>query len=208
MKTNLGLVEHCKKALAERWGYVYGTYGKVLTMELFNQKLKQYPTNIEKYKDYILQHHINKRTTDCVGLIKSYIWWNGKDPVYSASTDLSANGMYEKAEIKDTNDCIPEIPGICVWRNGHIGVYIGNGQVIEAKGTLYGVIQSPLKGPGSNNWTHWLLCPYIQYEDVIPAYKAIIQKHVKLDAPELLWNLFDQHPYKNDLYRKLAKSYK
>ena len=57
MKTNLGLVEHCKKALAERWGYVYGTYGKVLTMELFNQKLKQYPTNIEKYKDYILQHY-------------------------------------------------------------------------------------------------------------------------------------------------------
>ena len=26
MYTNIGLVEHAKKALKESWGYVYGTY--------------------------------------------------------------------------------------------------------------------------------------------------------------------------------------
>jgi N-acetyl-anhydromuramyl-L-alanine amidase AmpD len=38
--------------------------------------------------------------------------------------------------------------------------------------------------------------------------KRTIQEHVKLDAPQILWDLFDKHPYKYDLYRKLADSYK
>ena len=28
---------------------------------------------------------------------------------------------------------MPDIPGIAVWHQGHIGVYIGNGYVIHAK---------------------------------------------------------------------------
>ncbi|NLY09008.1 MAG: hypothetical protein GXZ11_03785, partial [Tissierellia bacterium] len=40
---------------------------------------------------------------------------------------------------------------------------IGNGQVIEARGTIKGVIQSPLRGPGAVEWTHWLEVPFISY---------------------------------------------
>jgi hypothetical protein len=157
---NIGLVEHAKKALQEKWGYVWGTYGKVLTETLYSQKLKQYPT-IGYYNTFIRTHWIGRKTTDCVGLIKSYYWTQNGEMKYIASTDVSADGMFNKATEKSTIDSIPEIAGLCVWKKGHIGIYIGNGQVIESHGTKYGVIQTPLKG--GTAWTHWLKCPYIDY---------------------------------------------
>ncbi len=38
-----------------------------------------------------------------------------------------ANGMFENAKVKGTIDTIPEVPGLAVWSDGHIGIYIGNG---------------------------------------------------------------------------------
>lgn len=164
--TNRGLVAHVKKALSEKWGYVYGTYGKILTDVVLNQKLKQYPDNIQKYLDFIKSNWMGRRTADCVGLIKSYIWWNGGNIKYSSDIDVSANGMRNKATEKGLISTIPELPGVCVWKNGHIGVYIGNGWVIESRGTKQGVILSPLKGTGSAGWTEWLKCPFIIYEEI------------------------------------------
>lgn len=207
MKNNYGLVEHCKKALKESWGYVYGTFGQILTKELLNYKLKQYPDNIKKYQDYIKNHYIGRRVTDCVGLIKSFLWWDGNNPIYDAKTDKSANGMFETANTKWPIDTLPELPGILVWKSGHIGVYIGNGQVIESKGTKYGVVQTPLKGLSATKWTHWCLCPYIEYTDAKSYHKAVIQAHCQFSHPQGVWELLDKHPYANDLYRKWAESY-
>ena len=38
MKTNIELVKHCEMALKEKWGYVWGTFGQVLTPTLFYEK--------------------------------------------------------------------------------------------------------------------------------------------------------------------------
>lgn len=188
--TNIGLVEHCKKALNEGWGYVYGTYGQILNENLLQAKLKQYPENIINYINFIRDNWIGKRVTDCVGLIKSYIWWTNNGPAYNPKTDVSANGMYLVAKEKGDIKNIPEIPGICVHRDGHIGVYIGNGQVIESKGTKYGVVKTPLKGTGSNNWQHWLKCPYIEY--VEPIKELTFEEALKIvseaiDTPYSFW---------------------
>ncbi|MGE5328039.1 MAG: hypothetical protein ACM3KR_00830 [Deltaproteobacteria bacterium] len=161
--TKEGLVAHANKALTEKWGYVWGTFGQVLTPGLFNQKLQQYPEEVGQYKDFIESHWLNKRTCDCVALIKSYMWWKDEEPHYDPKTDVGANTMHEIAKEKGPLSTLPEISGVCLWKKGHIGVYIGNGQVIEARGTKYGVIQSPLKGIGSAGWTDWLKCPYITY---------------------------------------------
>lgn len=162
MYTNIGLVEHAKKALKERWGYVYGTFGTTLTEQLLKDKLKQYPSNVVAYESFIRANWMGKMVTDCVGLIKSYLWWNGVKAVYSSLYDVSANGMYERAKEKGAINTIPEIPGLCVWRNGHIGVYIGNGEVIESRGTKYGVVKTKIK---ERTFTHWLKCPFIVYEE-------------------------------------------
>ena len=53
-------------------------------------------------------------------------------------------------------ETIPEQPGISVHFNGHTGIYIGNGQVVEARGTFYGVgyyrtEHAPVARYGENN---------------------------------------------------------
>lgn len=166
MLTNKGLVEHAKKALAEKWGYVWGTFGLTLTKTLLNQKAKQYPSMVEKYRTFIEKHWLGGKTADCVGLIKSYMWYEDGKVKYDSKTDVNANDMYRLAKEKGAINTIPEVPGICLWKQGHIGVYIGNGEVIEAHGTSYGVIQTPLRGKGATPWTHWLKCPFITYEEV------------------------------------------
>ena len=68
--------------------------------------------------------------------------------------------MYYAAMEKGSIDTIPEIPGLAVWHEGHIGIYIGNGETIEAMGTRYGVVRRQLS---SGSWTDWLKIPYIAY---------------------------------------------
>lgn len=176
--TNIKLVEHSKMALQQKWGYVYGAFGTVLNEPLLQQKLKQYPNNVKVYEDFIRKNWMNKRVADCVGLIKSYLWWNGGKIKYTPNQDKSANGMYNLAKEKGHINTIPEIPGIIVWKNNHVGVYIGNGQVIESRGTKYGVIQSPLKGNGSAGWTNWFKCPYIEYKSLPNTIEIEINKRV------------------------------
>lgn len=162
-KNNLGLVEWAKQAQENGWGYVYGTYGNVLTEELLQDRASMFGEQVTGYEDFIRQNWMGKRTADCVGLIKGYGWYDsasGEIVVGSnGMADVSANGMFEAAMVKGTIDTIPEVPGLAVWQDGHIGIYIGNGEVIEAMGTEHGVVKTMLPG----NWTHWLEIPYISY---------------------------------------------
>lgn len=188
-KTNTGLVVIAKMALDEKWGYVWGTFGEVFTKSLFKEKLEQYPESIGMYEQYIRDNYLYKRTADCVGLIKSYIWWNNGEPKYNPNTDLTADEMFNSAAEKGSINSMPiyDIHGLCLYKEGHVGVYIGNGQVIEAHGTMDGVIQTPLKGEGATNWTHWFKCPFIKYEEEIiieKNYVEIIQEVSDKNATE------------------------
>lgn len=160
-KTNVELVEHCKKALNERWKYTWGTFGCVLTNVILNDLRKRYPTEINRYYDYVVLNNIGKRNVDCSGLIKSYLFeWENNNPVYNSKYDLSADMILERAKEKGNINTMPDVPGLCVHYKGHIGVYIGNDEVIEARGTLHGVVKTKLK---DRPWTHWLKCPFIEY---------------------------------------------
>ena len=164
-KNAADLVAYAIHAWESGWGYVWGTFGEVLTESLFQAKLIQYPDGVGNYADFIRANWLGQRTTDCVGLIKGYGWLDSGDMSIHYGTngmpDIGANQMYYNATESGTIDTIPEIPGIAVWHDGHIGVYIGNGYVIEAMGTKYGVVKTKLDGRG---WTHWLKIPYINYE--------------------------------------------
>ena len=66
------LVQYAIHAYEEHWGYVWGTFGLVLTESLFEAKLAQYPDALAGNADFIRQTWVGGRTTDCVGLIKGY----------------------------------------------------------------------------------------------------------------------------------------
>lgn len=165
-KTNLGLVEFAKRALTEKWGYVWGTYGQVLTEAMLKSKISQYPFQVGSYQAFIRQNYLNKKTVDCIGLIKAYMWESDGKVTYNPVTDVNTGMMFDRATEKGQINTIPEISGVAVYKQGHIGVYIGSGQVIEAHNTSKGVIKTPLKGAGSTPWTHWLRIPYINYVEV------------------------------------------
>ena len=160
-KNNLGLVQHCKKALKEGWAYTWSTFGQTLTTSLLKNLQQRYPEEINRYYDYIINNNMNKINVDCSGLIKSYLFeWRNNNPVYNSQFDLSAEMVINRAKVKGKISTIPETLGLCVYFKGHIGVYIGNGEVIEARGTKYGVVKTKLN---ERPWTDWCEHPYIQY---------------------------------------------
>ena len=158
------LVAYAIHAWESGWGYVWGTYGNVLTESLLEYKIRQYPDGVGNRADTIREKWLGGRTTDCVGLIKGYGWLDPDSLTIGYATngmpDVGADGMYKNAEVKGSMDSMPDTPGLAVWCSGHIGVYIGNGEVIEAMGTSYGVVKTKLD---ERSWTAWLEIPYIQY---------------------------------------------
>ncbi len=120
---------------------------------------------VGQYEDFIRANWLHGRTADCVGLIKGYGWLDAGTLTIGYGTngmpDCGANQMFHAATVKGTIDTIPEVPGLAVWREGHIGVYIGGGYIIEAMGTKYGVVKTKLSERG---FTHWLEIPYINYD--------------------------------------------
>ncbi len=163
-KNNLDLVAYSVSAWENGWGYVWGTCGWILTDSLFQSKLAQYPEGVGNYEDFIRENWLGGRTTDCVGLIKGYGWLDIESMsvgyAINGMPDVGADGMYYNATVKGDMSSMPDTPGLAVWHEGHIGVYIGNGEVIEAMGTKYGVVKTQLS---ERSWTAWLEVPYITY---------------------------------------------
>ena len=163
-KNATDLVTYAVHAWESGWGYVWGTYGNVLTESLLAYKVSQYPDGVGNHENFIRAHWLGGRTTDCVGLIKGYSWLSPETMTIDYGThgmpDIGANQMYYTARESGPISTMPDIPGPAVWHEGHIGVYIGGGQVIEAMGTKNGVVKTEL---AKRNWTHWLKIPYINY---------------------------------------------
>ena len=140
-KNSADLAIYAASAWNSGWGYVWGTFGQVLTPELLQYKISQYPEGVGDEADFIRSHRLNRRTTDCVGLIKGYGWLNTvtMEIQYGSNgmPDVGADGMYYNASRKGSIETMPDTPGLAVWKSGHIGVYIGNGEVIEAMDTRY-----------------------------------------------------------------------
>lgn len=164
-KTSTGLIAYCEAQLGRP--YWMGTFGQIAAEWLYKAnkaRLPQYYTAADFPAQY------GQRVHDCIGLVKGYLWSDGPDsaPKYLSGAlkqDLDANGMYYACKQRGGISSMPDTPGALVFicsggKMVHIGVYIGDGQCIEARGHAYGVVQTALKGRG---WTHWGLCPYITY---------------------------------------------
>lgn len=162
VKTNTGLVEYARAQLGKP--YWYGTFGNTATESLLNSKKGQYPSHYQTSRMSKYKSQFGKRVHDCVGLIKGYLWSDtpASAPKYKSSQDVSANGMLKKCKEKGKIATLPEIPGVLVFYNGHVGVYAGNGKVIEARGFNYGVVETNL---ADRKWTSWGKCPWITYPE-------------------------------------------
>jgi cell wall-associated NlpC family hydrolase len=194
-KSPQGLVAHAKAQLG--LPYFYGTYGQRPTTELINQKQKQYPQYWSQVRvDYAKAHYLSApRVYDCAGIVKSY--WMQESPTtaakYVEKYDKSAGGLKSCCAVKGPITSIPEQPGLLVFvGTRHVGVYAGNGKVIEAKGFDYGVVESDLK---HGSWDTWGKLDWLSYA-VAPAKPSVasdsVISHV-VKAGDTLWALASRY---------------
>ena len=163
--------------------YWYGCVVYKCSESLRSRKARQYPSHYgscrtSRYRDDIAK---KKVCADCVGGCKGYAWTGGGQGVVEAigtdkaitskydsngCPDKSANGMFSWAKSKGMDwgsiQTMPEIVGLAVRFDGHIGYYVGGGDVVEWRGFAYGCVKTRLK---DRKWTHWYKLPFIDYND-------------------------------------------
>ena len=164
MPNNIELVRISRAMIGNP--YWYGTYGQTGSEQLLSDCAKRYPNQYSKKRIETAKARgdFGKRVMDCSGLIKNVLMGGTETatPVYNAQYDLSANSFHTKATEKGSIKDIPEVIGLGLWKNNHVGVYIGGGKCIEAKGFDYGVVESEL---ANTAFVEWFKIPFIEYVD-------------------------------------------
>ena len=182
--TNEHFAAFCEKMLGQP--YWYGCCLYKCTESLRSRKAEQYPSHYgtsrtARYKQDIAAKKI---CADCIGGIKGYAWTDGGSGVlesigtgkpftskYGANgcPDKGANSMFTYAKQKGMDwgviGTLPEIVGLALHKDGHVGVYVGNGYAVEWRGYADGCIKTKVAGRG---WTHWYRLTFIQYGPALP----------------------------------------
>lgn len=146
------LIDKFQYALDNKWGYILNTAGIKWTKE------RQEATTIETAKQYG-SRWIGHYVADCSGL---FTWafkqlggymYHGSNTMWrkycTAQGKLTSGKRSDGQELK---------PGTAVFvlkgtsDRSHVGLYIGNGEVIEASGTKVGVIKSSV---ADKKWVEW-----------------------------------------------------
>lgn len=171
--------------------YMWGTFGSIITASLISQKTAQYPAYYSVSRRVALSKLIgyNVWAFDCVGLIKGILWgWTGSNGTYGGAKyasngvpDTNAEGMIGLCDNVTTNISSSMPAGSLVWMSGHIGIYIGDGRVVECTLGSYGdgVVITNLSGRG------WKKCGqikrFISYDSGI---KGDLNNDGKVDAAD------------------------
>lgn len=173
------LVDCFRRYCAEKWGYVWGLNGELYTQAMADRyKASKRSTskwrNPATYWTEDCKQWIGRMAADCSGGIVSAM--REYNPSYG---DRTANTFYNQCTEKGPIKTIPEVPGLCVWRDGHIGIYEGGGNVIEFRGTEYGCVRTKL---AARNFTNWG-----RLRDVDYSAAPTKQEEVKLNLKTLLF---------------------
>ena len=173
--TAAGLVEYVKKCMFVPHIYLWDANGEYITDELLDKLMAQhdYWYTPERIKVRRSLAGRNIRGWDCIGLIKSYVWgdYSQKHPDgYKKSSDFCTRTLVEQPLVKGAIETLPEMPGLVLWKKGHVGVYIGGNSVIEATlrdrqnpdqfELIGGIIKTNLC---DTPWEIWLQYPDINY---------------------------------------------
>ena len=167
------LIAKFQYALDNKWGYILNTWHTLWTKELQDEKVrfmkKNYgedwinSTSAQKSSSYTAARYgakwIGSWVTDCSGLF----YWAFKELggyMYHGSNTMwnkycVSKGKLSKGKRTDGQELKPGT-AVFVLKNGddrsHVGLYIGNGLVIEASGTQSGVITTKIT---NTKWCEW-----------------------------------------------------
>ncbi len=151
--------------------YVWGAQGETDITEEWIRKKETSKTNAERaialWRKRIAEGMKTIAAYDCSGLIMKFLMDEGL-----CSSDMSSRGLYSAA--KKLDDPKELIPGDLVFRhNGvrihHVGVFVGDGMVIESKGRDEGVVLRHIDASGKSYWNRYGRLEIITEEEAEPA---------------------------------------
>lgn len=195
------LVEFCRKALDEGWGYIFGASGQEWTeskqKNIVKKMVTRYGSSWRKnsearsdeyyYSAYYGERWIGKRVADCSGLIVAALSTAGIRISHSSHYQYT-DYCKERGTLKNGKRSSGEdiLPGTAVFvykdevkRYTHVGIYVGDGDVIEAYGTQRGVITSKVT---DSKWNRWGMLKAVDFDDTEPV-KPEDPEHQEPQAP-------------------------
>lgn len=174
------LIAKFQHALDNDWGYIWGKSGQVWTQKDQNAASREMTV---KYGAKWIGHVV----ADCSGLFRWAYKQLGSDIAHGSNLiydgHCKAKGRLSGGRRTDGQELLP---GTAVFTgtdgdHGHIGLYIGGGEVIEAAGTQQGVIKSKVT---ASKWTYWGELKAVDYakedEPVADGYAKVTGKRVAL----------------------------
>ena len=189
MMKSAEFIEKLKQAQAQPTYYVMGCFGAYIS----SKNIQRYTTNNDYNKKHaaaIRRDAMGKFGFDCVCLIKGILWgWNANtSATYGGATytsngvpDIGADSMIKVCKDVSTNFS-NIIPGEAVWLSGHIGVYIGDGLVIECTPKWENKVQitacgniGQKAGYNMRMWTKHGKLPYVDYSDQAAGVKPEVK---------------------------------
>ena len=164
------LIDKFKHALADQWGYIWGTAGEKWTaakQAALEKTTDAQRANSRKYGSKWIGHMV----ADCSGLFSwafkqlgGYMY-HGSDTMYRKyCTD---HGQLSKGKRAD-GKTLKAGTAVFVWNGekySHVGLFVGNNQVIEAMGAQNGVTTSKLT---ATKWTYWGELKGVDYSGAQP----------------------------------------
>lgn len=169
------LVACFQRYAAEGWGYVWGLNGQLYTQAMAD-KFQAERRRTSKHRDPATYwtvdcaRWIGRMAADCSGGIVSAL--REYDSGYG---DRTANTFFSQCTETGKIGTLPEVPGLCLWRDGHIGVYEGGGYALEFRGTEYGCVRTKV---AQRNFTHWGRLRDVEYDnqEEKPMEKVVLMK--------------------------------
>ena len=130
--------------------YIWGSTGYVLSKSKLDELIAQYPNYVSYSKN---SKAIGHRVWDCASLVRYAMKQIGISMVSGATSQWKKTKWARKGTI----DQLPKDQVACLYRwtgsvMQHTGIYLGDGYVIDARGSGAGVIKSKLS---SYPWTHF-----------------------------------------------------
>lgn len=166
------LIEKFEEALRDDWGYIWGTAGELWTAAKQKELERTTDADREQGRKYGSKW-IGHRVADCSGLFK----WAFKQLggyMYHGSNTMWLKYCTAKGEMRNgkRTDGKPLLPGTAVFtynkkdgKRGHVGLYIGDGWVIEAQGTKAGVVKTKVT---ASKWVEWGELKGVDYSGTAP----------------------------------------
>ena len=158
MISRRNFVANVIKLLDKPTTFVWGTSGEIISEHTILKAVVDYPKRYDSALIAKLYALIgtDTRCFECTGVVKN------AGHVHST---LTADEMFARCQEKGLIEQLPELPGIIVHMSGHCGVYIGNGEVVEATYNPlfgFGVLKTKLS---DRDWICWYKCHWVDYEE-------------------------------------------